>query len=113
MKDQKILLDGEEPKYKKKSRKKGQPRSDHKHEYKTVLLHSYFDNPFRQGERNEHKRPTKICMICGRVGATDLSQYALVETTSLPYHIHERVIMDEAFLEDWYVDDYFDKFAHR
>lgn len=25
------------PKHKKKSKKKGQPRADHKHEYKTVL----------------------------------------------------------------------------
>lgn len=108
-----IPLEKEEPKHRKKSNKKGQPRADHKHEYKTVLLHSYFDNPFKPGERNESKHPTKVCMICGRVGNTDLSRYDLEEIPDMPYRIHRRVIKDEELLEKWYVDDHFGKFAYR
>lgn len=106
-------IENDEPRHKKKSKKKGQPRADHKHEYKTVLLHSYFDNPFNPGEKNECKRPVKVCMICGRVGDMDVSRYDLVEIPDMPYLIHERKIRDEEDLEKWYVDDYFDKFARR
>ena len=113
MKEQRIPLSREEPKYKKKSRKKGQPRANHKHEYKTVLLHSYFDNPFKSGEKNECKRPVKVCMICGRVGETDMSRYEYVEIQDMPRKIHKRVIAEEESLEKWYIDEYFDKFAQR
>ena len=111
MNEKRMPLEREEPKHKKKSQKKGQPRADHKHEYKTVLLYSYFDNLFKPGERNEYKRPAKVCAICGRVWGTDLSQYDLEEMQDMPYRIHKRVIRDEELLEKWYVDDYFDKFA--
>lgn len=113
MNEKRIPFEVDEPKHKKKSKKKGQPRADHKHEYKTVLLHSYFDNPFKPGEKNECKRPVEVCMICGRVGNTDMGRYDLVEIPDMPYRIHKREIRDEESLEKWYVDDYFDKFAHK
>lgn len=106
-------IENDEQRHKKKSKKKGQPRADHKHEYKTVLLHSYFDNPFRPGEKFEEKRPVKVCMICGRVGYTDMSWYDRVEVPDMPYRVYERVIKDENELEKWYVNDHFDKFAYR
>ena len=42
-------FENEIPKHKKKSKKKGQPRADHKHEYKEVVVHSWWDDPFKQG----------------------------------------------------------------
>lgn len=113
MNEKRIPFETDEPKHRKKSKNKGQPRADHKHEYKTVLLHRYFDNPFKTGEKDEHKLPVKVCMICGRVGNVDMSRYELVEISDMPYRIHKREIRDEESLEKWYVDDYFDKFAHK
>lgn len=113
MNEKRIPVETDKPKHRKKSKKKGQPRADHKHEYKTVLLHRYFDNPFKTEEKNECKFPVKVCMICGRVGDVDMSQYELVEIPDMPYRMHKREIRDEESLEKWYVDDYFDKFAHK
>lgn len=113
MNERRIPFENDVPKHKKKSKKKGQPRADHKHEYKTVLLHSYFDNPFKPGVKNECKQPVKVCMICGRVGNVDVGRYSRVEIPDMPYRIHERVIRDEESLEKWYLDDFFDKFAHK
>ena len=111
--EKRVPLESEEPRHRKKSKKRGQPRADHKHEYKTVLLlneyvHNYFpDKPVLT------KRPMKVCMICGRVGDIDYDRYDLVEMHGMPYRIHEREIRDEESLEKWYVDDYFDKFAKK
>ena len=106
-------IETEELKHKKKSKKKGQPRADHKHEYKTVLLYRYFDNPFKTVEKKEVKHPTKVCSICGRIGETDMSRYEYVEVQNMPYRTYERAIIDDELLEKWYADDYFDKFAHQ
>lgn len=108
-----IPIESEVPKYRKKSKKKGQPRADHKHEYKTALLLNEYENRYFPGDPTLYKRPAKVCMICGRVGDTDMSRYDLVEIPDMPYRIHKRVIRDEESLEKWYVDDYFDKFAHK
>ena len=105
MNEKREPFENEVPKHRKKSKKKGQPRADHKHEYKTVLLHSYMDNPFRQGEKNEYKHVTGICTICGRV-----------DTSSWRRLLKEVVgngDMDVKQLEKWYLEDYFDKFAKK
>lgn len=113
MNDKRMPFEVEVPKHKKKSKKKGRPRADHKHQYKTVLLINEYENPYRRGEVSIIKRPTKVCTICGRVGETDMSRYEYIEIENMPYRIHERAITDEESLEKWYVDDYFDKFAYK
>ena len=105
-------IENDEPRHKKKSKKKGQPRADHKHEYKTVLLHSYFDNPFRPGERFEEKRPVTVCTVCGRVGEIDMSGYEYIKISGT-LQSYNQEIKDEGTLEKWYLDDFFDKFAYR
>ena len=113
MNDKRMPFEVEVPKHKKKSKKKGRPRADHKHQYKTVLLINEYENPYRRGEVSIIKRPTKVCTICGRVGETDMSRYEYIESENTPYRIHERAITDEESLEKLYVDDYFDKFAYK
>lgn len=98
-------IENDEPRHRKKSKKKWKPRADHKHEYKTVLLYSYMDNPFKQGEKSEYKHATKVCAKCGRVD------------TSSWRSIFEEVVgkrnTDVENLEKWYLEDYFDKFAKK
>lgn len=106
-------IENDEPRHRKKSKKRGQPRADHKHEYKTVLLLNKFVSDYFPDKERLIKRPAKVCMVCGRVGNTDFSQYDLVEIPDMPYRICEREIRDEDKLEKWYVDDYFDKFAKK
>ena len=113
MNNKRLPFEAEEPKHKKKSKKKGQPRADHKHQYKTVLLINEYENCYHPGETSTIKRPTRVCEICGRVGETDMSRYEYVEIPDMPYRTHKRVIIDEDSLEKWYVDDYFDKFVHQ
>ncbi len=96
-------FESEVPKYKKKSKKKGQPRANHKHEYKEVVLHSWWDNPFKQGVRNESTEICKVCTICGRIG--DYVTGFLLGVDSSKY--------DMTSMEHWMVDDYFDKFAKK
>lgn len=104
----------EVPKHKKKSKKKGQPRADHKHEYKTVLLLNEYINNYFPDKPTIYELPKKVCIICGRIGDTDTSMFDLVEIEDpLPYKIHKRVIRDKDSLEKWYVDDYFGKFAKK
>ena len=113
MNERRTPLEKEEPKHKKRSKKRGQPRADHKHEYKTVLLCRWSDHPFHQGERTAYKAPSKVCTICGRIGDIDMSQYEMVQLEcSSPYIIHQRVIKDEENLEKWDCD-FFDKFARK
>lgn len=113
MNEKRIPFENDVPKHKKKSKKRGQPRADHKHEYKTVLLHSYFDSVYNPGEKIESKRPTKVCMICGRVGDVDFTRFTYEEIPNMPYRIDRRVIRNEESLEKWYLNDFFDKFAHK
>lgn len=112
--EKRVPLEDEEPRHRKKSKKRGQPRADHKHEYKTVLLLNEYESQCFSGKTTLYERPTKICTICGRIGGTDMSLYDLVEVQdSLPVKVYERVIKDKELLEKWYVDDYFDKFAKK
>jgi hypothetical protein len=91
----------EVPKHKKKSKKKGQPRADHKHEYETVVLHSWWHNPFKN-EMNEHTEVCEICTICGRIGTYITGRF--FQTEELEYDITN--------LNHWCINDYFkDKFA--
>lgn len=113
MNDRRMPLEKEEPKYRKKSKKKGQPRADHKHEYKTVLLLNEYEHPWFPGEKRLLELPKKVCMICGRIGDTDFDYFDHVEMHGMPYRVSERVIRDKESLEKWYVDDLFDKFAKR
>ena len=115
MNEKRIPLTEEEPKYKKKSKGNGLPRSKHKHTYETVLLYSYYhhtDLKTGADKITESKMPTKVCTICGRVDAVDFSYYNLVPIDNHPFNCKERVLKEEALnLPKWYVKDYFDKFA--
>ena len=91
----------EVPRHKKKSKKKGQPRADHKHIYEKAVLHSWFDNPFKN-ERIERLEVCEICSICGRIGTYITARF--FQTEEIDYDI--------TGLNHWYIDDYFkDKFA--
>lgn len=111
MNEKRNLIENEEPKHRKKSKKKGQPRADHKHEYKTVLLHRNFASLFDTESKSFSTTPTQVCTICGRIGYVDHDQYELVEIPNMPYRIHEKVIKNKESLEKWYCDNFFDKFA--
>ena len=112
--ERRVPLEAEEPRHRKKSKKRGQPRADHKHEYKTVLLLNEYENRYFPDKTTLYERPTKVCTICGRVGDTDMSFYDRIEVQDfLPVKVYERVIRDKESLEKWYVDDYFDKFAKK
>lgn len=102
MNEKRTPIEQEIPKYKSKSKKKGRSRADHKHEYKKVVVHSWWENPFKQNTKDEHIEVCEVCTICGRIGE----------------YITIRVFQSENFyditgLEHWYVDDYFDKFAKK
>ena len=43
-------IDDTVPKHKKKSKKSGTPRANHKHDYKTVLLTKYYE--YTPGKKN-------------------------------------------------------------
>ena len=113
MKEKRIPLEEDVPKHKKKSKKSGLPRADHKHEYKTVLLIREWVNPYNTSNKSTVKTPTRVCMVCGRIGHIDHSMYDQVEISNVLYRISEYTIKDENTLEKWYVDDYFDKFAKK
>ena len=113
MNEKRTPLENEEPRHKKKARKKRHPRADHKHEYKTVLLLNVYDAHGNQGKRCIVS-PTKVCTICGRIGDVDMSQYDIVDIEgNLPYRMKRRVIRDEEKLEKWYTEGFLEKFAHK
>jgi hypothetical protein len=96
-------FENEVPKHKKKSKKKGQPRADHKHDYKEVVVHSWWDNPFKQGEKREHDDICEVCTICGRIG-----KYI----TGIFYD-WDKNEYDVDQMEHWYKDDWMDKTAKK
>ena len=106
----------DETKHKKKSQAKGQPRSKHKHEYKTVLLHSFSPKAGSNSELIEILSATKVCSICGRIAENDFDQYE--ETKHIPNsrtfsHFIEKRIKNPESLEDWYAYGYMPKFAYK
>lgn len=112
MNDKRNLIDDEPSAYKKRAKKKGQPRADHKHTYETVLLTRYLHFNVGEPKTSERKQPTKVCTICGRIDYVDYDE-------SL-YDVHPDTEIKWAFVKDlsekalnlpkWHVDG-FDKFA--
>ena len=108
----------EVPAYKKKSKKKGQPRADHKHVYETVLLTKFYHGiDFKTGKPSisEQSLPTKVCTVCGRIDDVDWdeSYYAKKEVSSVNFVAFSRELTEKALnLQKWHAD-FFDKFATR
>lgn len=105
----------DETKHKKKSQAKGQPRSKHKHEYKTVLLHCLVPNFNNSSEFHEILSATKVCSICGRISENDFNQYEDVKIISdnRPFSYIEKRIKNPESLENWYAYGYVPKKAYR
>ncbi len=115
MNDKVNLTEDEAPAYKKKSKKKGLPRSKHKHIYETVLLiSSYHYNNFKTGrpEVSQTMLPTKVCTVCGRVDETDddSSYYVKIPVPNIPFITHRELSEKALGLPKW-EKDFFDKFA--
>ena len=112
MSDKINLIDDEIPKYKKKSKKRGQPRSDHKHTYETVLLTRYYHFNLGESRTSESKQPTKVCTICGRIAEVDCdaSLYDVHPDTKIKWAFVKDLSEKALGLPKWYVDG-FDKFA--
>ena len=116
MNDKRIPLTDEEPKHKKKSTSKGLPRSKHKHQYETVLLSRFYHHTdINNGadKVSEFRIPTKVCMVCGRIGDTDKDpSYYTYKPHPHPWVTHTTELSEKALkLPKWYVGDYFGKFA--
>ena len=105
MNEKRTPFEVEVPKHKKKSKKKGLPRADHKHEYKDVLIHSWWDNPFKQGEKREHIEICKVCTICGRIGDYVSGLFYDWENNPKGYEFNQ--------MEHWKKNDWMDKFAEK
>ena len=111
------MFDEEIPKYRKKSTAKGQPRSKHKHIYETVLLITHYQVPNIQTGKQvekEHKFPTKVCSICGRVDTIDSDEkwYNKQEHKHLKWTYFTKELSEAALkLPVWVRNDHFDKFA--
>jgi hypothetical protein len=112
MKNKVDLIDDEVPVYKKKSKKKGRPRSDHKHTYETVLLTRYYHFNLGEPRTSEYKQPTRVCTVCGRIDGVDYdaSLYDVHPDTNIKWAFVKDLSEKALSLPKWYVDD-FDKFA--
>lgn len=110
MNDKRTPILNDRPKHKKKSNAKGQPRSKHKHEYKTVLLHSFVPHYIDKNKMVEHLTATKVCHICGRLNGIDPERYEEVPYFS---HFTENRIKNPESLEDWYCDGFLARVAYR
>ena len=110
-------IQDEIPKYRKKSKAKGQPRSNHKHIYETVLLITPFKVPdVNTGKQiqKERKYPTKVCNICGRIDTIDYDKkwYNTEEHKNLKWTYFTKELSDAALkLPVWFCNSYCDKFA--
>ena len=116
MNDKVDLVENEIPAHKKKSKKKGQPRADHKHTYETVLLTRYYRFNFGEPRVSENKQPTKVCTICGRIDYVDYDESLYAAHTD-PNAKHCMVwvkdLSEKALgLPKWHADA-FDKFATK
>ena len=111
------MIDDEVGKYRKKSTAKGQPRSKHKHIYETVLLITPYQVPNvatgKQIEK-EHRYPTRVCTICGRVADIDYDDkwYNKEEHKHLKWTYFNKELSEAALkLPVWIRNDCWDKFA--
>ena len=111
------MIDEEVGKYKKRSTAKGQPRSKHKHEYITVLLHEQYEWPdVKTGRgtiKHDHIAPTRVCRICGRVEHrdTDESYYVKNSILNIPQLVFSKDLSDKALALPKWRRAPFDKFA--
>ena len=114
----KNVIVNEEPKYRKKSTAKGQPRSKHKHVYEVVLLtRCYHGIDGKTGKPQDHysSLPTKVCTICGRIDDVVWNDdyYTKEHIDYLPFHVCNRELNDKSLsLPKWHCD-FFDKFATK
>lgn len=105
------FINDEIPAYKKKSKKKGLPRADHKHQYETVLLNRVLN--YSHLGVIHHEYPTKVCMICGYIGDLDKNEiyYDIKRTSEGRFPLIEKTLSEKALsLPKWHVDDW-GKFA--
>lgn len=115
MNNRRIPLTDDQPKHKKKSKAKGLPRADHKHQYEPVLLH----RPFKSRVNNEITdiiTVNTVCQICGRIDDTlrgdewyDAEAYQLGKYRFMKDRLNAKALA----LPCWYTDDYWDKFAYK
>lgn len=108
-------MDNEIPKYKKKSKAKGQPRANHKHIYEPALLHHPYQNRITMAI-TDIKIVNMICTICGRVDKclTGNEWYDTEDKLVGKFRFGTKKLNEKALaLPNWYVEDYFDKFAFR
>jgi hypothetical protein len=105
------LVNDEIPAYKKKSKKKGLSRADHKHIYETVLLTRHLHYNSRD---SEYVLPTKVCMICGRIDKTDQDESLWEKNSEVsvkPWMRWMKELSEKALsLPKWEADAW-DKFA--
>lgn len=108
------LINDEIPAHRKKSKKKGQPRADHKHMYETVLLTRYYHFNLGEPRTSESKLPTKVCTICGRIGYVDYdaSLYDVHPDTNIKWAFAKDLSEKALNFPKWCVDG-FDKFATK
>lgn len=106
------LINDEIPAYRKKSKKKGLPRADHKHTYETVLLTRYYHFNLGEPRTSESKQPTKVCTICGRIDYIDYDEslYDVHNDTQIKYAYVKDLSEKALSLPKWRADS-FDKFA--
>ena len=114
MNDKLDLIDDEIPAYRKKSKKKGQPRADHKYMYETVLLTRYYHFNLGEPRTSESKQPTKVCTICGRVDYVDYDEslYEMRPDSKIKWALVKELSDKALSLPKWNVDA-FDKFATK
>ena len=114
MSDKMNLIDDEIPAYKKKSNKKGQPRSKHKHTYETVLLTRYYHFNLGEPRTSESKQPTKVCTICGRIDYVDNDEslYEMHPDSKIKWALVKDLSEKALNLPKWCVDG-FDKCATK
>jgi hypothetical protein len=114
MGDKTKLIDDEIPAYRKKSKKRGQPRADHKHMYETVLLTCYYHFNFGEPRTSESRRPTKVCTICGRIADVDYdaSLYDVHPDTNIKWAFTKELSEKALNLPKWHANA-FDKFATK
>ena len=105
MNEKREPIEIEIPNHKKKSKKKGQSRANHKHEYKEVVVHSWWDNPFKQGVKWEHAEICEVCTVCGRTGKYVSGMFYDWENNPKEYDMNG--------MEHWKKDDWMDKTAKR
>ena len=114
MKTKADVIENEIPAHKKKSKKKGQPRANHKHMYETVLLVRYFRSTIGEPHTFESKLPTKVCTICGRIDYVDYDEslYDMRQDDNIKW-ARTRELSEKALnLPEWYVND-LEKFATK